>query len=290
MIGRRGSRCQGCEPGAIVKPGVQANMTIMRLLMAFSVLLSLVVPAFGGALAEGRPGRLTYAAYVAGLRVFELEVALDVARDRYRVDLAYRTAGVLGAVVSGGLRSVSQGRFVAGQVAPSHLSVDGEWRGKPRRTEIDYIDAIPVVRVLEPPSEEEREVVPAALQRGTVDSVGSVLALLRQLEDGRGCDGARRVFDGRRLSEIAATGAGQEVLEPTGRSSFSGPTTRCDFQGRLLAGFMLADDRARAARPQSGSAWMARVLPNAPPLPVRMVFDARWLGHVTMYLTSVTPG
>jgi hypothetical protein len=97
------------------------------------------------------------------------------------------------------------------------------------------------------------------------------------------------VFDGRRLSEIAATDAGQEMLEPTRRSSFSGPATRCDFEGRLLAGFMLDDDRARAARPQTGSAWMARLLPNAPPLPVRMTFQTRWLGHVTMYLTSVTP-
>jgi hypothetical protein len=261
-------------------------MTAMRALIA--LLLTVCLASTAGA--EGRPGRLTYTAYVAGLRVFELEVGLDVSRDRYRVDLDYRTAGVFGALFSGELRSVSQGRFVADRAVPLHLSVEGKWRGKQRASDIDWVDGAPVIHVLEPPNEEERESVPAALQANTVDSIASVITLLRQLQDGAGCTGSARVYDGRRLSVISASNAGEETLEASGRSGFRGIATRCDFEGKLLAGFMLDDDRTRAARPQIGSAWLATLLPNAPPVPVRLVFETRWFGHVTMYLTSATPG
>ena len=80
------------------------------------------------------------------------------------------------------------------------------------------------------------------------------------------------------------------LLEATGRSSFAGPALRCDFTGRMLAGFLLGDDRERDRRPVRGSAWLAPVTSGGPRLPVRMTFETRWFGEATMYLVDVGSG
>jgi hypothetical protein len=99
-----------------------------------------------------------------------------------------------------------------------------------------------------------------------------------------------RTYDGRRTVEIEAHTVGDEVLEPTNRSSFSGKTLRCDFSGRMLAGFLFGDDRERDSKPMHGSAWLAPVAAGGTPLPVRMTFQTRWFGDATMYLTGIGPG
>ena len=80
--------------------------------------------------------------------------------------------------------------------------------------------------------------------------------------------------------------AGMQVLEATSRSVFQGPALRCDFEGRLLAGFPRDEDRARAGRPRSGTAWFAQLSPGGPSLPVRITFETRFFGHATMYLAA----
>ena len=46
-----------------------------------------------------------------------------------------------------------------------------------------------------------------------------------------------RTFDGRRAVEIQARTVGEELLEPTDRSSFGGKALHCDFSGRMVSGF-----------------------------------------------------
>ncbi len=83
---------------------------------------------------------------------------------------------------------------------------------------------------------------------------------------------------------------GEELLEPTDRSSFGGKALHCDFSGRMVAGFWLGDDRERDRQPLHGSARLAPVVSGGPRLPVRMSFETRWFGDATMYLTSIGPG
>ena len=70
---------------------------------------------------------------------------------------------------------------------------------------------------------------------------------------------------------------------------FAGTALRCDFVGRMLAGFWLDRPHTTPGRPRGGSAWFASVQPGAPPLPVRMSFKTDWFGDVTMVLTAATP-
>ena len=159
-----------------------------------------------------------------------------------------------------------------------------------RRTLIGYDHGLPQVKELQPPQETEREPVPSELQLHTMDTLSALAQLMRRVEHDHACETEVHTYDGRRVLDIVARTGGPERLDPTGRSTFSGPTLRCDFEGREVAGFLFGQDDPEHRRPLHGSAWLAPVLPNAPPLPVRIAVSDPLVRLATMYLTSAVPG
>lgn len=256
------------------------------------LLLALLAPA--PALAQARPdvgaAQLRYAGSAVGMRVLDVDAALLLRPSDYRVDLATRTAGILSLIMSGQQASRAEGLWRGDRAVPRRFQSMGELRGRDRETVIDYENGQPVVRALVPPNEEEREEVPPPFRRDTVDGLSALAVLVREVADTGRCDGATRIFDGRRLTEIAVHTAGEEVLERDDNPAFEGPALRCDFTGRQLAGFLTGGDQGWARAPHGGTAWLARVVPGAPPLPVRMVFATRWVGDATLRLVEARPG
>jgi len=121
-----------------------------------------------------------------------------------------------------------------------------------------------------------------------MDTLSALAQLMRRVEtDGR-CETSVRTYDGRRVLEVTAQTGAREELAPSGRSMFHGQALRCDFEGSELAGFLFGEDDPEHRRPLHGSAWLAPVLHDAPPLPVRIAFQTRWFGWATMYLTGAT--
>jgi hypothetical protein len=182
------------------------------------------------------------------------------------------------------------GSWRGGHAAPSEFVGQGTWRGEDRLAQIDYRRGTPTIRQLIPPNGDEREQVPEALQINSVDTLSALAELIHVVRDTERCEATVRSYDGRRVVEIEAHTVGEEMLESTTRSSFAGKALRCDFSGRLLAGFKFGDDRARDSKTMHGSAWLASVVPGGPPLPVRMAFETRWFGDAIMYLTGIGPG
>ncbi|MCC6719873.1 MAG: DUF3108 domain-containing protein [Acetobacteraceae bacterium] len=227
---------------------------------------------------------LSYTTEVAGMTVMVTEADVEMDARGYRVDIVTRTAGAYGLLFHGETRALAQGRWVGALVAPHRYAVDGAWRGMKRRTLMDYVSGQPSILRLEPPNDAEREPVPAALQRETIDTISAAALLVHRATTTGRCDGATRTFDGRRLFEVHATTVGWEPVP--GAAPAAGPALRCDFAGRVLAGFPIAGDRQAAARPHQGSAWLAAATPGAPLLPVRLRFDMRWLGSATMVLSA----
>ena len=232
--------------------------------------------------------QLSYDTYAAGIEVMQMRAQFGLGPWNYRVDLDYHTTGLVGVFYRG--QQINRVHGVWHNETPSPLEFFGEgvWRGRERRTLIDYEHDLPLVKELEPPQESEREPVPQDLQRHTVDTLSALMQLLRRVEQDHRCETEVHTYDGRRLLDVVASTAGQERLDPTGRSSFSGSALRCDFEGRELAGFLLGEDDPEHRRPLHGSAWLAPLLPNGPPLPVRIAFQTRWFGMATMYLTGAT--
>jgi len=230
-----------------------------------------------------------YHAYAAGLHVADVEAGFGFGPWSYQVRLAYRTVGLAGFFYDGHQLNTVTGSWTDDRSAPHEFSGEGIWRGLHRHTLIDYNQGQPRIRSLVPPNEIERQVVPSDLQTNTVDTLSALAELMRHVAASGSCDGTVHTYDGRRATEAASHTVGIETLAPTARSMFSGKALRCDFQERMLAGYLVGDDETQR-RPLRGSAWLAQVVPGAMPLPVRLTLETRWFGDATMYLTEAGPG
>ena len=232
---------------------------------------------------------LSYRAYAHGFQILRFQVRLAMWPGGYRMRLSYRTTGLVGFFYRGHQVDHVAGTWRAGRAAPYRYTADGVWHGTPHHLILTYRDGVPRVRAVMPPIRAERHKVPVAEQRDTIDTMSAVIDLLRHLAVRHSCVDLVHTFDGRRLSMIAARDAGRVVLARTGRSVFAGPARRCDFTGRMLAGFLYGH-RVRDSRPMRGSAWFAPLAPGGVPLPVHLQFQTDWFGEVEMDLTGVRLG
>src|ERR1035437_7393997 len=233
---------------------------------------------------------LNYNIYAHGLRVAGLEAGFDLNSAGYRLDMSYRTTGVIGWLFKGGQDNTVQGVWEHDRPEPRRFFSNGTWLGQARRTLMDYVAGRPLLRQLVPPNEEERETVPPELLPGTVDSLSAIVELVREVAETGKCERQARTFDGRRLVALSAHTVGEEELERTDRSSFSGPALRCDFEGRMVGGFLHTDAAGDRGRLRHGSAWFAQAVPGGPRLPVRMEFETVWFGDATVYMTAAGRG
>jgi hypothetical protein len=264
---------------------LQRNIKPMRRSAVIAFGLSLLSTTAAGAQVQ-----LAYDTYAAGIEVMQMSAFFGLGPLNYNIDLNYHTTGLVGVFYRGRQLNRVRGVWHDEQAWPLEFFGEGVWRGHERRTLIAYDNGLPKVRELEPPQDSEREPVPLELQRRTMDTLSALAQLMRHVQRDQTCETEVRTFDGRRVLDIAAHDAGSERLAPTGRSTFSGPAVRCDFTGRELAGFLIGDNDPEHRRPLHGSAWLASLVPSAPPLPVQIAFQTRWFGLATMYLTSVTTG
>jgi hypothetical protein len=232
----------------------------------------------------------SYDTYILGMRVAKVETGFNFGPQTYQLKLGYQMTGTMGFFLHGHQFGVANGAWRGVQAEPSRFVGEGSWRGVDRQIAIEYKDGKPIVRRLIPANDKERESVPDALQANTIDTLSALAELIRVVDATDRCEIAARTYDGRRAVEVEAHTVGEESLVPTDRSSFAGKALRCDFSGRMLAGFLFSEDRERDSKPLHGSAWLAPVAAGGPRLPVRVAFETRWFGDATMYLTADAPG
>ena len=259
------------------------------MLRIFFVSLALLLP-FVATAQERSPIHLRYAVYAAGVNAVDVDSRLDLSAKRYRVDLTYHTVGLFSLIIHNQVESFAEGALAAEGPRPLRFASWGTLRGTPRRTVIDYLNGQPLLREQVPQNDNDREPVPVGMQRGTMDTLSAIVMLVRDASDKGRCDGHAETFDGRRLLQITSRTVGEERLATEDRSIFGGTALRCDFAGRQLAGFQpddTADDRTKVHHYQ---AWLAPLAPGGPRLPVRVVFETRFFGHATAYLTEASDG
>jgi hypothetical protein len=231
----------------------------------------------------------TYETYAAGIHVAEVDTGFRFGPSGYEMNLGYHTTGMVGFFFRGHQFDRVMGAWQGLRAVPSEFIGQGEWHGEKRLADVGYQRGKPIIHELIPPNVDEREPVPDAFQANSIDTLSALAALIHVVADTGRCETTVRTYDGRRAVEIEAHTVGEEMLEPTSRSSFAGKALHCDFSGRMLAGFMFGDNRARDSKPMHGSAWLAPVGAGEPPLPVRMTFETRWFGDAVMYLTGFGP-
>lgn len=177
----------------------------MKLVAALLVVVVVVVAA-GGPVAAAT-ARLSYAAYVGGLRMADAEVIVTVDDEGsvYRIETSLATTGLAEFLTGFRSEAVSQGRL-APVLRPGRHKVENRWRGEDRSVRLSY-DAqgrLADSRVVPPPVEEGREPVAAEDAAGALDPITAALFLMLPAS---GADAAvppraTMVFDGRRLYRL----------------------------------------------------------------------------------------
>lgn len=254
----------------------------------FALPLLLSLAATPAAAQQVAQVHLAYDTYAAGIQVMQMRAFFGLGPWNYHIDLDYRTTGLVGLLYRGHQTNTVRGTWQGQKADPLEFAGEGVWRGQPRRTLIDYNHGEPIIKDLQPPQESEREQVPADMQAHTMDTLSALAQLMRRVELDKTCETSVRTYDGRRVLDIVAHTGGPETLDQTSRSIYSGKALRCDFEGRELAGFLIGQDDPEHHQPLHGSAWLAPMIPDAPPLPVRIAFQTRWFGWATMYLTAAS--
>lgn len=268
------------RPNRHARGAARASLAALALFATQPARASLPPPATGHVSA-------VYAGLRAGLKVLDVTVDFTIRPEGYHANVAFRTAGMFRMFVRADSDTVVDGRYTDTGVQPLRLESHGILRSEKRDALIVYNGTTPQLQVMSPDPALERGPVPPDQRVGTIDNI-SAMALAMRLAAGGQCAGEARVFDGRRLALVSATMGGNVTMDER-RSIYQGPALRCDFTSRQLAGFVKSQDEAKLRQPKPGAIWFARVLPNAPPLPVRFDFENGG-GTVSLYLTQISGG
>ena len=269
--------------------GRRTNIAGMRRIVVWLLpMLPLVLaPAVAAPVAQVQ---LTYDTYAAGLEIMQMHAFFGIGPWNYQIAVDYHTTGLVGFFYHGQQVNTVRGTWRDEHPQPLEFFGEGVWHGQKRETLIDYAHDVPEVKRLEPPQLSEREPVPIDMRQGTMDTLSALASLMHEVATNRRCDASAHTYDGRRVLELSAHTGTVEDLEQTPRSIFHGGALRCDFEGRELAGFLIGQDNPEHRQPLHGSAWLAAVEHDGPPVPVRITFQTRWFGWTTMYLTGVAKG
>ena len=256
-------------------------------------LVALAAGVGGVASAAAAPITARYEVRAAGLVVMRVEAVfdLDAPGGLYRVGTRIRTTGVVGLLSRSDQVTSVEGRWLDLQPQPLHYRVEGSWRGAARRVAIAWTaggGGMPVVGALVPPNDSEREAVPPALQRGTMDALSALAKLTRAVALTGRCDADAQTFDGRRRADYVVRTAGVDMLPAD--EGYAGQALRCAFESRLIAGRRADQDPEEARRPVPATAWMAQVAPAPIPVPVRVDLPSGWFGTIRVHLVGLELG
>jgi hypothetical protein len=234
-----------------------------------------------------------YAAYAHGLHTADITTDVALTASGYAFRLRVRTTGLVDIFVRSQLDSNAEGYWQGLRASPMRFESAGRAGGQAWHTLIEYRDATPLLRILQPTVDEPRDPVPAALLDGAIDNLSAIATLLRLVRQSGACEAAMTTFNGRIVLGFSVHGAGMQPLAAAPHSPYAGPALRCDFTGLERAGFRRGASTQSRQRPRRGSAWFAPVAAGGtggalPPLPIRMRFDTAWVGYVTLYLQSLT--
>lgn len=212
--------------------------------------------------------RLNYEAHLGGVRILSVAALARFAAGAYDLEVASRTVGVVGWVGDWKGNSFTRGTVGEGGLRPSSHRADSVWRGEPRFVELTYAADRSVAVQAEPPAaRDDREPVPEAQTRNTVDTLTAIMGLVRSFGADGKCAGAYPAFDGRRRYDIRIEDAGEAALEPSGYNAYAGAARKCRVVTRRVAGYWKG--RGNDAPEQQGFVWMAPVVAGQPPVPVR---------------------
>ena len=256
----------------------RAGTTIARALAALFAL-------WAGGAAAADSLRLRYDVYGSGFHVMAFDVAIEEAAGAYRVASALQTQGVADTLLGFRMEARAAGALGALHPAPSSYETASTWRRKERRTAVEFRGAAAPIVALSPPKEEEELTpVPPASLANTVDPLTAGLRAARTAAASGSCRQSIPVFDGRRRYDLHLADLGERQVKRSRYSAYEGVARACRVQQERIGGFVRKDSQDDVSR--EAILYVAQVLPNTPPVPVRMEMETGW-GWLYIHLAEI---
>jgi hypothetical protein len=254
-----------------------------RLLALAAMLLLLATPLRADPLAG--PIELQYDVYGGGLRLLSVGLTLEQGAGRYRLTGSFRTRGLADLFLGMTTRVETEGVIVDGVPRPTRLVSNGTVRGRARHLSIEFHAQQEPLTEIDPPDPEKRTPIPPGQLLGAVDTLTGLLQLSRGLAAGGDCARRVPVFDGRRRFDLVLSDLGTGEMKRSGYSFYEGTARVCRVRQERIGGFVLHDTDTKN-RAEEGKAWIASVLPDTLPVPVRIEFDSGW-GRSILHLVEI---
>jgi hypothetical protein len=235
---------------------------------------------------------LEYEITASGFVLARTRFTLVLDADAFDFKLTVEPGGVPSIFTSFKLRSQADGLKTGALIAPRRYRSQYLKQDRLHRSvKIDYGgNDISAVLADPTPKEDKRPPLTEPLAAGTLDPLSAALVLLQEVAASGRCQGARQVYDGRRLFRV-------QVREPTGLIPIAGQPVSLDRpqKSKLLcrvaigriAGFR-EKEIVRQRYPELLLAELAPAVPGAPWVPVRLTVEAPETGFGTKAATLVS--
>jgi hypothetical protein len=237
---------------------------------------------------------LHYTARLHGLPLLDITFCIALTDTAYSAAISARTLGLAEFLVHGRSEGHAHGAIDGLRVEPAAYDEQGRLSGENHKVVISYPHGDPVLVDMTPPPERTRLPIPADTLAGAMDGLSAIVLETLVASRTGACQGEAMVYDGYQLRRGTTHTAGTEILKADSRSIFAGKAIRCDTESVMLAGYLKDKPVKSQARPRFSTAWLGPLAPGGLDLPLRLSFDADFLGAIIVDLdradTAAAPG
>lgn len=180
--------------------------------------------------AAAQTEQATFSLNIRGVSAGSLRIAGEVEGNRYAINGVLESGGLVGILRRIRYDATAQGRVTGGRFVPSSYAERSDNGGRKRSASMEYRSGVPQVKAYDPPRKQDEDDVDPATQGGTVDTLTALFVTLRDVPQGQECGMPLRIFDGRRVTEVAFS-------QPRRQNG----TTTCNGEFRRVAGYSASD-------------------------------------------------
>ncbi len=145
----------------------------------------------------------TFDVHLAGLRAGVLGFSGVEDGGRYTARSLLRNSGLLALVREVSYEGFSTGRVTAEGYVPARYEEVTNTGKRVSEASMDYVNGVPQLKVYKPPQDRGKDALDPSTQRGTLDPMTAIYALLKDVPGSEVCTLNVFMFDGKRRSQVA---------------------------------------------------------------------------------------
>ncbi|MDB5490776.1 MAG: hypothetical protein JWO78_625 [Micavibrio sp.] len=243
--------------------------------------------------------KMNYEVYAGGINAVDSELNITLqGKDRYSFEMFAATKGFLKVLAPWSGSFETHGWQLKDKDQPElHRSV-ATWRGDDEIKNYSYAKDGKFVAysIKDDENDGSKKPVDPELTENTTDALTAVLAVMRQVGEGKACAGSSEVFDGDRRYKMTFVSKGTEDLKATKYNVYEGPAEKCTVEVAPAGGKWHEKPRGWLSIQEQGrqhgqlpTVWFARMQATGPAVPVKIMIKSDY-GAMFMHLAGYSNG